>query len=417
MLNVIITAVVGVAMFVGGLFTNAPNNHYDGPNPENRITLGATSFPQNLDSLTNPSGTDSVATVSHSGQHSNANDALEALEAKLGTGASTPVTDSILVGDGTGTSRYTTFATSTRFTATNFLANGSTTLQAFTFTTATGTSATTTNFFATTASSTNLFFTSATGGGITSAGNISATNGTGTFNNILANASTTLQNSTFINATGTSATTTNFFSTTASSTNVFSATGNITNLTVGSCTGCGAVNPAVTFIPKSAVRNTTATSSEAVSSNTTMHVGQVVIPLDITVNKITILSGDVINTNGTYDLTLYSEDGQTQAFSVTTGTISTTNTFVTTAVSSVSVSAGVYYIAINPNSTASANISFHATTQGNSNNLFKGWTTLASEPTMEGTVTITDSTPPATITPGSVTSNASNETLIFRLDN
>jgi hypothetical protein len=42
---------------------------------------------------------------------------------------------------------------------TNFLATGSSTLQRFTFTNATGTSATTTNFFSTTASSTNLFST------------------------------------------------------------------------------------------------------------------------------------------------------------------------------------------------------------------------------------------------------------------
>lgn len=44
----------------------------------------ATQFPWNLDSLTNPSASDSMLTVSHSDQHSNANDAIEALEAKVG---------------------------------------------------------------------------------------------------------------------------------------------------------------------------------------------------------------------------------------------------------------------------------------------------------------------------------------------
>ena len=53
-------------------------------------------------------------------------------------------------------------------------------------------------------------------------------NGLGTFANILANGSSTLQNFTFVNATGTAATTTNLFSTTASSTNLFS-----TNATFG----------------------------------------------------------------------------------------------------------------------------------------------------------------------------------------
>lgn len=41
-------------------------------------------FPTDLDTLTNPAATDKVATVSHSLQHSNANDAIEALEAKVG---------------------------------------------------------------------------------------------------------------------------------------------------------------------------------------------------------------------------------------------------------------------------------------------------------------------------------------------
>ena len=44
----------------------------------------ATNFPTSLDSLTNPQGTDSVAAVSHAAQHANANDAIEALEAKVG---------------------------------------------------------------------------------------------------------------------------------------------------------------------------------------------------------------------------------------------------------------------------------------------------------------------------------------------
>ncbi|MDP2641946.1 MAG: hypothetical protein Q8P21_01480, partial [bacterium] len=53
-------------------------------------------------------------------------------------------------------------------------------------------------------------------------GNASTT-GLTTTGNLLVTASTTLQNFTFVNATGTSATTTNFFSTTASSTNLYSS--------------------------------------------------------------------------------------------------------------------------------------------------------------------------------------------------
>jgi hypothetical protein len=69
--------------------------------------------------------------------------------------------------------------------------------------TATITSATTTSLFATTASTTNLFYTVASGGNLTSTG-------LGTFSNLLSNGSSTLQNFTFRNATGTAATTTSF---------------------------------------------------------------------------------------------------------------------------------------------------------------------------------------------------------------
>jgi len=52
----------------------------------------ATTFPTTLDQLLNPAATDSVQLVSHAAQHSNANDAIEALEAKLGVDNSTDVT-------------------------------------------------------------------------------------------------------------------------------------------------------------------------------------------------------------------------------------------------------------------------------------------------------------------------------------
>lgn len=48
----------------------------------------AISFPTNLDSLTNPTTGDALNSPSHSAQHANANDILEALEAKVGTDSS-----------------------------------------------------------------------------------------------------------------------------------------------------------------------------------------------------------------------------------------------------------------------------------------------------------------------------------------
>ena len=52
----------------------------------------AINFPTSLDSLTNPLGTDSVQAVSHAAQHADANDAIEALEAKVGADNSTVTT-------------------------------------------------------------------------------------------------------------------------------------------------------------------------------------------------------------------------------------------------------------------------------------------------------------------------------------
>ena len=47
-----------------------------------------TNFPTSLDALTNPTSTDSLTSPSHADQHANANDAIEALEAKVGVNGS-----------------------------------------------------------------------------------------------------------------------------------------------------------------------------------------------------------------------------------------------------------------------------------------------------------------------------------------
>lgn len=52
----------------------------------------ATNFPTSLDSFTNPQGTDQVATVDHALQHQNHNDAIAALEAKVGINSSAVTT-------------------------------------------------------------------------------------------------------------------------------------------------------------------------------------------------------------------------------------------------------------------------------------------------------------------------------------
>jgi hypothetical protein len=93
---------------MGGLYYKSAQNDlitYNAGGEDGRL-FGTTNYPTSLDSLTNPSATDSVATVSHSSQHANANDAIEALQAKLGIGASTATNNTVLYGNGTGSSAW-----------------------------------------------------------------------------------------------------------------------------------------------------------------------------------------------------------------------------------------------------------------------------------------------------------------------
>lgn len=52
----------------------------------------ATNFPSSLDSLTNPQSSDGLSNPSHSAQHADANDAIEALQAKVGVDSSAVAT-------------------------------------------------------------------------------------------------------------------------------------------------------------------------------------------------------------------------------------------------------------------------------------------------------------------------------------
>lgn len=71
-------------------------------------------YPTSLDSLANPTSTDSLNSPSHSTQHANANDAIEALEAKLGVGnspAGSATAGRVLVASTGGTTTWTTVGT------------------------------------------------------------------------------------------------------------------------------------------------------------------------------------------------------------------------------------------------------------------------------------------------------------------
>lgn len=66
----------------------------------------ATNFPTSLDALTNPTSSDGLNSPSHSSQHANANDSIEALEAKVGINSSAVTTShDYKLGEVTGTDK------------------------------------------------------------------------------------------------------------------------------------------------------------------------------------------------------------------------------------------------------------------------------------------------------------------------
>lgn len=66
-------------------------------------------FPASIEdntNLPNPTGTSTQNNPDHASLHANANDAIKAIETKLGTGASTPTANTFLTGNGVGTSAW-----------------------------------------------------------------------------------------------------------------------------------------------------------------------------------------------------------------------------------------------------------------------------------------------------------------------
>jgi hypothetical protein len=69
----------------------------------------STLFPSSIDNFNNPTGNSTYeddAGYSHAAQHSNANDAIKAVETKLGTSSSTASANTVLRGTGSGTTAF-----------------------------------------------------------------------------------------------------------------------------------------------------------------------------------------------------------------------------------------------------------------------------------------------------------------------
>lgn len=340
----------------------------------------ATNFPTSLDALTNPTSTDSVATVDHAAQHANANDSIEALEAKVGINSSAVTTShDYKLGEVTGSDK------AVGKTATQTLTNKTLTAPVISTISNTGTltlptSTDTLTGRATTDTLTNKTLTSPVINGSLS--------GTAILDedNMASNSDTKVPTQQSVKA------------------YVDAATGSYSakTLIAHSVLDSGSGDPS---------------ASLQLNSNTTAYLGQIVVPFGMTINKITIKSAGSIGTAGTLDLSLYSETGQTQYFSVTTASVAAADTLYTTAVSSVGVTAGIYYLMVNTNGTADVTVQMwqvdgdgvFGTTAG-----FIG--DVTSEPKIQGSLTITAGTPPATFDPTAITENISG-TIASRWDN
>lgn len=174
---------------------------------------------------------------------------------------------------------------------------------------------------------------------------------------------------------------------------------------------------AKTLIPKPVLFPGTQTNppiiNAVMTTNTTARLILLEIPFQITINKVSFLAS-TNRTPGTIDISLYSEDGQTQIFSVTTASVSGAG-LVTTAVPSVVVDPGNYYLVTNANGTTDLDTYNWYTTATNMDTTnFNGG--ITSEPILCGTLTITAGTPPTTFSPTALTASDSVG-LSVRFDN
>ena len=153
-------------------------------------------------------------------------------------------------------------------------------------------------------------------------------------------------------------------------------------------------------------------STRGLSNNVDAYAYAFTLERAITVNKIS-LNVTAVGTSGTINIGVFSQDGQTRHISVTTATISGTGV-VTTSVSSVSLSAGIYYIVFG--SVSTADITFSSWLDIGTISVFDA---ISSEPRLSGQLTVTASTMPSTFsTADSGTfQNSTNSNIVFRLDN
>ena len=144
-------------------------------------------------------------------------------------------------------------------------------------------------------------------------------------------------------------------------------------------------------------------------ANTTALFGAFKLPFKIVVNKLTIRC-QAVATPSTLDIAVYSEDGQTKLFEVTTPNLAAATTFYTTVVDSVTLPPGIYYLVAVANGTP-VNLAIRtylgdiSTPQG----------VPAGEPVLSGTKAVAAGTLPDTFDPSTI-NYAINKLIVARFD-
>lgn len=133
---------------------------------------------------------------------------------------------------------------------------------------------------------------------------------------------------------------------------------------------------------------------DAPANLTTMWVGKILVPVPITLATLKFWA--VTGTSSTLKIALFSEDGQTRLFSVTSASLSASQDVNSASVGNVLIPAGLYYIAIIGQVGTVGVWNTSAATRGSS------LARISTTP-YEGTYTVTSDTMPSTITIGNIT--------------
>lgn len=167
---------------------------------------------------------------------------------------------------------------------------------------------------------------------------------------------------------------------------------------------------AVTLVPKPNYFSTAATTATW-NTNTTGYTSQIVLPVGITVNKISF-NIDSTPVDGTIKIGVYSENGQTKEIDVTSATLSAVGLYTITLGAPVSLLAGVHYVVVVPVSTTS--VTAYAYGVATAMDVLNP---VTSEPKVYGTQTVTAGTLPTTFTPSAITDSTNGVMPYLRFDN